>query len=584
MQSEPPAAHALDNRTVAARLRLLADLQEIRGEPVYRTGAYRRAAESIEGLAESVVSLRAANDLESIPGVGKGIAERLTELVDTGRIGEIAEIGASIPVGVADLLSVPDIGAKRARQIYEALRVDSLEALRTAAADGTLATVPGLGQKAAERIRTSLQGMADIALDDRMPLPVARRAAAELIAQLRAARPEIVEMDLAGSARRFRESIGDLDFVAAAPDPEVVIATFAALPAVARIEMRGENRCRVHLHNGIAADLRVVAFEQYGSLLHHFTGSKSHNVRLREIAQDLGWSQSEYGFRNETGLRSCATEEEVYAFLGMESIPPPMRENTGEIELALRHALPSVISTASMRADLHLHTTWSDGTGSVEEMARAAIARGYTHLCITDHSYGLGVANGLDAARLLAQRAEIDQVNARLAPFRVLQGSEVEVRTDGSLDLPDEVLERLDLVIASVHSGTRRGKEQTTARAVAALRHPLVDILAHPTGRVLGQRAEGDFDVEELVRVAAETGTALEINGSRVDLSDVHARAAVAAGCRIAIDSDAHSPEGLAEIELAIGTAQRAWVPVDSAVNAWSVDELLLRRKRTNRV
>jgi DNA polymerase (family 10) len=307
-------------------------------------------------------------------------------------------------------------------------------------------------------------------------------------------------------------------------------------------------------------------------------------VKLRDIAIERGWSMSEYGFKRGDELVPCATEEEVYAFFEMDFIPPPMREDTGEIELALEHRLPPVIGFGQIRGDLHMHSTWSDGTRSIEEMGRQAIARGYEYICITDHSRGLGVANGLDPERLLAQRAEIDAANEALAPFRVLQGVECEVLNDGSLDLPDEVLARLDLTIGSVHSNTRRGIEATTGRSIKAMRHPLIDILAHPTGRVLGGRGAGDFDVERIIAAAVEMGTALEINGSRVDLNDVHSRAAMQAGCTIEVGSDAHSAEGLDEMYYAIGTAQRAWVPPDQVLNARPLDELLksLKRNRGN--
>jgi DNA polymerase (family 10) len=359
-----------------------------------------------------------------------------------------------------------------------------------------------------------------------------------------------------------------------------VVEIFSTLPVVTRIEMHGENRCRVILQNGQAADLRVLPPRHWGSLLHHFTGSKYHNVKLRDIAIERGWSMSEYGYKRGDELVACATEEEVYAFLEMDDIPPPMREETGEIERAQAHTLPPVIGFDGLRGDLHMHSTWSDGTRSIEEMARQAIQRGYEYICITDHSRGLGVANGLDPERLMAQRAEIDQANNLLAPFRVLQGVEVEVLNDGSLDLPDEVLARLDLTIGSVHSGIRRGVEATTGRSIKAMQHPLVDILAHPTGRVLGGRGAGDFDMERIIAAAVETGTALEINGSRVDLNDVHARAARQAGCTIEIGSDAHAAEGLDEIYYAIGTAQRAWVPTDQVLNARPLDAMLKSLKR----
>lgn len=569
---------SLTNADVASRLRLLADLLEIRGEPVYRVAAYRRAAESIEALPEPVAALKRRGELQTIPGVGKGIAEHINTLFDTGTLPALEEAQREVPVGVAELLTVPEIGPKRARQLYQHAGIASLEQLREGAASGLLSTVPGLGPKGAQRIVDALRTM--IGPDARLPLPLARRLGLDLIALLRAQVPDLEQIELAGSIRRFRETVGDLDIVAAHDDPELVVEAFASLAVVDRIEMRGDNRCRVLLQNGQAADLRVLPTRHWGSLLHHFTGSKYHNVRLREIANERGWSMSEYGFKRGDELVACETEAEVYAFLEMDFILPPMREMTGEIELALRHELPPVIEFGQIRGDLHMHSNWSDGTRSIEEMARQAIQRGYEYICITDHSRSLGVANGLDPDRLMAQRAEIDEVNGRLAPFRVLQGVEVEVLTDGSLDLPDDVLARLDLTIASVHSGIRRGVEITTGRSLAAMRHPLVDILAHPTGRVLGGRGPGNFDVDRIIAAAVETGTALEINGSRVDLNDVHARSAAQAGCTIELGSDAHAAEGLDEITFAVGTAQRAWVSPGQVLNARPLEQMLTSLKR----
>ncbi|MFN8515647.1 MAG: PHP domain-containing protein [Chloroflexia bacterium] len=370
--------------------------------------------------------------------------------------------------------------------------------------------------------------------------------------------------------------------VAAADDPAAVVEAFAGLPGVARVEMRGPNRCRVALASGASADLRVLPEKHWGSLLHHFTGSKYHNIRLRDLALARGARMSEYGYAVGDDLVTCATEEEVYAYLGMQFVPPPMREESGEIELALKGELPRIVEVADLRGDLHMHTTWSDGTASVREMAIAARDRGYAYICVTDHTHGLGIANGLTPERLRQQRAEIERVNAQLAPFRVLQGAEVEVRADGSLDFEDEVLAGLDLVIAAVHTSLRQGRERLTERALGAIRNPYVDVLAHPTGRLVGGRAGGDFDMEAIFAEAAATGTALEIDGdpARLDLRDSHARAAIAAGCMISIDSDAHAVAGLGNVEYGVGTAQRAWVPPDRVLNALTLKQLLARREK----
>jgi DNA polymerase (family 10) len=572
----------LTNAEIANKLRLLANLLEIGGEPSFRLSAYRKAADNIDALPEGLAEIRARHELESIPSVGKAIAQKIEDLLDTGMMNALEKAEAVIPPGVAELLAVPDVGPKRARQLYEIGGIANLVQLREAAASGALKSMSFLGPKGSQRIVAALGSMGEP--DARIPLPVAVRLGKDLIALLLERCPEIEQIELTGSIRRFRETTGDIDMVAAAEHPKSIVDEFSKLPGVARIEMHGEDRCRIALQSGFSADLRVMPPRYWGSLLHHFTGSKYHNVRLREITEARGWSMSEYGYRRGDELVSCATEEEVYAFLDMDFIPPPMREASGEIELAQKHELPQIIGFDALRGDVHMHSTWSDGANSIEEMARAAIERGYEYICLTDHSRGLGIANGLDPERLVAQRAVIDQVNSLVAPFKVLQGVEVEVMNDGSLDLPDDVLAKLDLVIASVHSGTRRGKEATTRRAIAAVQHPLVDILGHPSGRILGSRGPGDFDIPAILAEAVKSGTAVEINGSRIDLSDINTRAALAAGCTIEIGSDAHSIDSLNEIDFAIGTAQRAWVPLDRVLNAQPLDKMLasLKRNRTS--
>jgi DNA polymerase (family 10) len=573
----------MTNPEIAATFRLLADLLSIRGESVYRVGAYRRAAESIGGLSESVQAIMKRGELEEIPGVGKDIAQKTAELLDTGTFTLLQEVEAQFPPGVASLLSVPGIGPKRARELYEGAGIDSVEALRAALADGRLAAAPGIGPAVAQRIEEGLRSI--VVQDTRLPLGTAEPRGLELIRQLTERTSSIVNIALAGSVRRFQDTIGDLDIVAAAENPEPIIEVFVGLPAVATIERRGENRCRVMLQDGLSADLWVLPEQHWGSLLLHVSGNKYHDIHLRDLAIARGARLSEYGFAVGDKQVACATEEEVYAFLGMQWIPPTMRQDTGEIERALQGNLPEVVAFDALRGDLHVHSEWSDGTRRIREMALAARDRGYEYLCITDHSKSLGVANGLDAERLRAQRAEIDTVNAELEPFHVLQGIEMEVRGDGSMDLDDETLAALDLVIAAVHSGLRTGREKVTERALAAIRHPLVDILAHPTGRIVGGRQGGDFDMDALYAEAAATGTILEIDGdpSRLDLRDIHARGAIDAGCMLSIDSDAHSIEGLENVYYGVGTAQRAWVPADRVLNTLPIDDLLERLKRNQR-
>jgi DNA polymerase (family 10) len=573
----------MTNPEVAATFRLLADLLSIRGESVYRVGAYRRAAESIGGLSESLQAIKRRGELEEIPGVGKDIAQKIAELLDTGTFKLLQEVEAQFPPGVASLLSVPGVGPKRARELYEGAGIDSLDALRAALVDGRLAAAPGIGPAVAQRIEEGLRSI--VAQDTRLPLGTARARGLELMRQLAERAPGLGHLELAGSVRRFQDTVGDLDLVGTAEDPATIIEAYVGLPAVATVERRGENRARVMLQDGLSADLWVLPERYWGSLLLHVTGSKYHDIKLRDLAMARGARLSEYGFTVGDKEIPCATEEEVYAFLGMQFIPPPMRQNSGEIERALKGDVPEVIPFDALRGDLHVHSEWSDGTRTIREMALAARDRGYEYLCITDHSKGLAVANGLDAERLRAQRKEIETVNAELVPFRVLQGIEMEVRSDGSMDLDDETMAALDLVIAAVHSNLRAGREKVTERAIAAMRHPLVDILAHPTGRIVGGRQGGDFDMDAIYAEAASTGTILEIDGdpARLDLRDIHARGALEAGCMLSIDSDAHSTEGLDSVFYGIGTAQRGWVPAERVINTRPLGEMLWRLKR-NRV
>lgn len=571
-------AGTMDNAEIAGAIGLLGDLLEIQGESAFKVGAYRRAAETIVGLSEPLASIRDRDGLGTIPGVGKAITSKIGELLDGGTMKALEEAERKTPRGVAELLAVPGIGPKRAGRLHGELGVDDLAALRVALEDGRAEGLLGAGE--AKRIA---QGLSTLHGDDdgRLPLGTARELATDLIRQLRDAVPGIERIEIAGSARRFRETVGDLDIVAAADDPEAVVATFVALRGVSRVESRGPTRCRVQLTSGFAADLWVLPPRHWGALLFHVTGDKYHDIRVRDLAIARGGRLSEYGYTQGDELTTFATEEEVYAHFGMQVIPPPMRAGGDEIDLALNGRLPDVVTLDDLRGDLHCHTEWSDGHATVREMALAARQRGHAYLAITDHSRGLGVANGLGPERLREQRREIDRVNAELAPFRVLQGIELEVKADGSLDLPDDVLAELDIVVAAIHSSLNQERDRLTERALTAIRHPLVDVLAHPTGRIVGGRPGGDFDMGRLYAEAARTGTVLEIDGEpgRLDLRDTHARAAAAAGCTLSVDSDAHAPDGLDNQTYGVGVAQRAWVTPDKVINTLPLGEILKRLK-----
>jgi DNA polymerase (family 10) len=390
--------------------------------------------------------------------------------------------------------------------------------------------------------------------------------------------PAVQRADAAGSLRRRKPTVGDIDLLAASDDPRTVTDFFVKLPEIAQVQSHGDTRASVILHNGLEVDLYVLPPDRYGSLLQHFTGSQQHNIELREIALKQGLSFSEHGFKRQDGsLIICATEEEVYGTLGLPWIPPELREAQGEFAAAREGRLPHLIELSDVRGDLQMHTTWSDGQNTLEEMARAAQAKGYAYIAITDHSQGLGVVQGLTPERLREQRKEIDRLNAELAPFRILAGIELEIRVDGSLALPDDVLAGLDIVLASVHSSMRQDRETMTQRVITAMQHPLVNIIAHPTGRLINQRDRLNLDFDAVLRAAVETGTILEINADphRLDLDGEHARAAIEAGVLLSLGTDAHSLFGLESMPFGVAMARRGWVEGRHVINTRSLDEVL---------
>ncbi len=573
----------MTNREVATVFGDIADMLEIKGEDRFRVQAYRRASQNIQALPEDIESLWEEDRLKDIPGVGEAIAKKIDELLRTGRLTYYEELRAEIPPGVAALLQIPDVGPKTAKTLYEQLNITSITELEEAARTGRLRGVKGLGAKTEANILRGIDMLKR--RSTRILLATALPVAEDLLDGLRQC-PATLRADVAGSLRRRKPTIGDIDLLVASDDPAAVVAWFVKLPRVAEIQAQGDTKASVILRNDLQVDLRVLPPQHYGALLQYFTGSQAHNIALRELARDQGLSLSEYGFADARGgLIACAEEEDVYRTLGLDWIPPELREAAGEIEAAARHRLPRLIDLPDVRCDLQMHSLYSDGTASIADMARAARDLGYAYIAITDHSQSLGVAGGLTPERLRQQRAEIDELNRQLAPFRILQGSEVEIRADGSLDFPDEVLAGLDIVLASVHSGMRQDKATMTVRVIRAMRNPHVDILAHPTGRLIGQREPLELDFEAIVNTAAETGTILEINGqpNRLDLDGEHARLALKRGVLISLGTDAHAPDGLGVMPFAVAMARRGWAEAENVVNTWSLERLLkhLKRKQT---
>jgi DNA polymerase (family 10) len=573
----------LTNQQLADVFTDIADRLEIQGEVVFKTRAYRTIAETLSSYPRPIHDVWQAGELDGVPGVGKAIRDKLDELLRTGRLAFHERLRQEVPDGVAAMLRVPNMGPQRVRLVWQSLGVDGIDALETAARAGRLRELPKMGEKTEQKILAGIASLRRTATG-RVRRGDALTLAQSIVERLSAV-PGARRVAFAGSLRRGRDTIGDLDILAAARDAAPLMAAFRAVDEVAEVLGSGDTKTSVRLATGLQADLRVVAPEHWGAALQYFTGSQAHNIRLRELAQKRGLSLNEYALTRASDGQAfaCAEEAEVYERLGLPLIPPELREDRGEIEAALAGALPRLIEAADLRGDLQMHTTWSDGATDVMGMARAAMALGYQYILITDHTQSLAVANGLTPERVVEQGREIARVNAELkGRFRVLHGVEVEVKSDGSLDLPDEVLAPLDVVQASVHTGLSQPRDKVTARALAALRHPHVDILGHPSGRLINEREGADYDWEAVFHAAAESGAALEINANpaRLDLSEAHARRAVELGCRLTISTDAHAPGEFANMQHGLSVARRAWVAPEPVVNTWPVERVLAWAKR----
>ncbi|MBI3953630.1 MAG: DNA polymerase/3'-5' exonuclease PolX [Chloroflexi bacterium] len=560
----------MNNAQIADILDAIASLLELKGEERFKVVAYQRAARAIAlHPKEMVLALKEGDDLRAIPGIGKSIAEKIEELVRSGRLEYFEELKAQFPPGVTELLHIPGVGPKTALKLVQELGVTSLEELEAAVADGRVAGLPGLGAKSAENIERRLRELR--AKERRIPLGAALPIAEELLAGLRQV-PGVRQASAAGSLRRFRETVGDIDLMGTADDPPAAIAAFVALPQVKAALAQGPTKATVLVHSGLQVDLRLVEHQDFGSLLQHFTGSKEHNVALREWARRRGYSVSEYGIAEIASGRvhHFQREEEVYRFLGLQFIPPEIREARGEIELAARGALPRLVEADDIRGDLHAHTDWTDGQDSLEAMVRAARERGYAYLAITDHSVGRGITNGLSVERLREQRKLLQSVEQQVGGIRVFHGTEVDIRADGTLDYPDEVLAELDVVVASLHSALQQPAERMTERVLRALANPHVDVFGHPSARLLGERPPVELDWEAVFHQASRTGVALEINASpgRLDLKDVHVSRARELGCRFLVNTDAHAARHFAAIRYGVGVARRAWCESQHILNS----------------
>jgi DNA polymerase (family 10) len=571
------------NAEIAAALDELGDLNELDGAIIHRIVAYRNAAKAVREAPVSVAALAREGRATELPGVGGTIQEKVLALSVEGAIPATVKLRAKFPPGLIEITRLPGLGPKRARRLFDELGIDSLEALRAAAEQQRIRALKGFGPKAEESILAALGAAGAGERVQRVVLDRALTVADALVPALRE-HPAAERVELAGSARRWVDSVKDLDVIATATDPQALSEAAASLELVESAGTPTGSGVRLRTHTGIPVDLRIVAPDQFGNLLQHLTGSKEHNMALRDMAVRKGLHVSEYGLLDDsTGeTHRCATEEEVYALLGLAYIEPELRENRGELEAAAAGTLPELIELGDLRGDLHCHTTASDGTASIDQMAEAARDAGYEYLAITDHSATMGFGSDVSPERL---REQIERIRAtEVDGIELLAGSEVNILPDGSLDYDDELLGALDWVIASVHSSFRMPSEQMTERIVRAVEHPMVDAIGHPSGRKIERRAPYHFDLERVVEAAARTGTMLEINSSpdRRDLNDTGARAAAAAGVAIVIDCDAHRVRGFEVARYGIATARRAWLTARDVANTkpWAELEAMRPRNR----
>ncbi|MBW2984715.1 DNA polymerase/3'-5' exonuclease PolX [Candidatus Woesearchaeota archaeon] len=567
----------MKNLEVAEKLNKMAELLEL-NEVEFKPRAYRKAAMTVEALSEDIEKIAEEDRLEELPGIGKNISQKIKDILKTGTFKAYEELKKKTPIKVDELEAIEGLGPKTVKKLYSILGVKNLKDLERAAKQGKIRGIKGLGPTVEENILKGIEfskkGKGRVLLGFALP------SAQEIVNRLKKLK-EVKQISLAGSLRRRKETIGDVDILVTSSKPDKVMDSFTAMKEVADVLAKGHTKSSVRLSNGIQVDVRVLEDKSFGSALQYFTGSKSHNIHLRKIAIEKGLKLSEYGlFR---GKKSVAgrTEQEIYKKLGLSYIEPELREDIGEIEAAQKGKLPKLIGYNDIKGDIHTHTNWSDGAESIETMAKAAKGLGYKYIAVTDHAGQLKIAHSLDEKRILKQINEIEKVNKKMMGFRVLTGVEVNIKDDGALDVKGSVLKKLDIVIASIHSGFKNPKEKIMKRLLTAMENGNVDVIGHPTGRKMGKREPYGIDFDRLFDKAKETNTALEINAwpERLDLNDVNVKAAVEAGVNLVIGTDAHNIDHLKFMELGIATARRGWAEAKNVLNTLSVDKLLKRLK-----
>ncbi|MGE0575207.1 DNA polymerase/3'-5' exonuclease PolX [Reyranella sp.] len=559
------------NAEIAAMFDQTADLLELRGENPFRVRAYRRAARTVDGLSQSVPTmLEQGFDLAELPGIGKDLAGKIADIVTTGHFRLLDTLKTKVPGQVGDMAALPGLGPKRLKLIYDKLKVRTLDDLRRAAGQGRLAELPGFGPATVGKL---LEALDKPATARRFKLSLAEAEADSLLTYLQEQGTRVI---VAGSFRRRRDTVGDLDVLASGRNGARMADKFLRYENVAKVLVHGSARAAVVLRSGLQVDLRVVPPESYGSALLYFTGSKAHNIALRSLALRRGWKLNEYGLFAGTRRIAGTTEEEIYERLGLAFIPPELREDRGEIAIARTGKLPRLVALSDIRGDLHVHSSWTDGTADIETMARAASALGHEYIALTDHSRRIAMVHGLNSARLAQQAAQIDRLNDKLGGITILKGIEVDILKDGSLDLPDKTLAKLDIVVASVHSSFDLSRQAQTDRMIRAMRNRNVSILGHPTGRLIGEREPCDLDMDRILAAAGELGCHVELNAEpdRLDINDSQAHAAREAGVKVAISTDAHSINALKCMRFGIDQARRGWLGPADVINTRPLDEL----------
>ncbi|MBT9131785.1 DNA polymerase/3'-5' exonuclease PolX [candidate division NPL-UPA2 bacterium Unc8] len=566
----------MKNKEIAQIFSQIADILEINDENPFRIRAYQNAARIVEGLPEEVEKIEQRGGIGEISGIGAGIADRISELVRTNRLSYYEELKAKTPEGLVRMLDIPDLGPKTVALLKQKLGIENIEQLEKAAREGILRNLPGMGEKTEENILSGIEFLKYHR--ERILLGKAYPLSQSIIILLNKI-SSVKRISAAGSLRRMRETIGDIDILATSEEPQQVMKVFTGMPSVTSVLAMGETKSSVYIEENIQIDLRVVAEESFGAALQYFTGSKSHNIKLRELAHKRGLKINEYGVFRISGERIGGREEDdIYKVLALHYIPPELREGLGEIEAAQQgRGLPELITHEKVRGDFHVHSNWSDGANSIPELAAAARRLGYEYLAICDHSKSLGIAGGLSEERLRKQIKEIKALNKSFSNFQILCGTEVDIDSDGELDFSDDLLSELDIVIAAIHTGFKQEGSRITERIISAMENKFVNIIAHPTGRLLGEREGYELDMERLIGEAKRTGTALELNAlpQRLDLSDVHCHMAGSAGVLIALGTDAHNAAQLEVMQYGVATARRGWLEEKNVINTLSLSKLL---------